>query len=87
MNIRRDPDAQPHTLEVKRAYFPFIVSSTCPKCGQLMERYLANDYLSFPTIGAPTHVDFVHEIEGPKYRVCARWSERIVIDYTATVVP
>jgi hypothetical protein len=69
-------------LELKHAYIPCVIESTCPKCGVKIARDLGEDYLSYPTIGEPTNINFVHEIEEPKYRVCARWDEKVIIEFT-----
>jgi hypothetical protein len=78
----RSVSTEPFPLDLKRAYLPFVIESTCPGCGGEVERHLTEDYLSYPRIGGPQIIDFVHEIEEPRYRVCGRWSETVVIDFT-----
>ncbi len=79
MKIRSVP-SHPFTIDVKRFGLPFIVESTCPGCGLAVERDLDGDYLSYPTVGCPERIGFIHEIEEPKYRICGEWFETVVID-------
>jgi len=49
-------------LDIKRCYLPFIVSAPCPKCGIVVERDLANDYISYPKTGRSFPLHMVHDL-------------------------
>lgn len=43
----------PCEIGVKRLYPPFVVKAKCPTCGEIAERDLSSDYLSYLTPGVP----------------------------------
>lgn len=46
------PVHKPFELELKRCYLPFVLRSTCPKCGTEAV-YDDSYYLSYPKVGEP----------------------------------
>lgn len=57
--ITRKPGAV--AIDVKRLYLPFVVTSTCPECGEVVKHDLTSDrYLSYPSVGAVTKIGFYH---------------------------
>ncbi len=64
MSIEKiDNTGEPHNLDVKRCYLPFIVTAKCPKCGLLVQKHVDNDYLSYPVINKPFDMPMHHVIE------------------------
>lgn len=59
----------------KRAYLPFVVTSTCPECGATVTRDLTDSYLSNPVLDVENEEGFSHEVDTPdgKY-VTHSWS-------------
>ena len=46
----------------KRFYLPGVVlSDECPKCKEIVEKDLGDDYLSYPVVGKPYTIDLYCE--------------------------
>lgn len=65
---------KPFEIEVKRFYFPYIITSCCSKCGDEFEFDGNSDYISYPVVGQPEKIYFYCDD-------CSHeWSEEIVLD-------
>jgi hypothetical protein len=72
------------TCEIKRFYFPAILTSNCPECGEEVVKDGRNQYISWPSFNKPQEVHFYHEAEvdlgnGEKDYIDHEWSETILI--------
>jgi hypothetical protein len=67
-------------IELKRAYLPVVVTSECPECGELVEKDLSDDYLSYPVANGKEELHFCHEIADGEDE--HEWSETIVVRLT-----
>ena len=46
--------SQPFEIREKRFYIPdYIISSSCPKCGEIKNRDLSDEYLTYPKANIP----------------------------------
>lgn len=51
-------------LDVKRFYLPgFTIRGTCPRCGEVVESDMGEEYLSFPSTDADTVYTLRHEAD------------------------
>lgn len=72
----------PIELDVKRFYLPGVVlSAKCPKCKKTVKYDLGADYLSYPSINAPTDFHFYCPDDG------AEWDEQIILRVTVEAAP
>lgn len=60
MEIKRTKDYKGFEIEIKRFYVPFVISTKCKGCGEVIEEWLGNDYLSYPTLGEPFNYVIYH---------------------------
>lgn len=54
---------EPHNLDIKRCYLPFVVTAKCPHCGLSVQKHISSDYLSYPKINVPFDMPMYHCIE------------------------
>jgi hypothetical protein len=79
-------------FRIKDNYFqlPVQVTSQCPVCGKSVKMKLADeDWLKYPTIGAPIELKFMHYFEKTKHTEGEdhEWIVRVILDFTLTLAP
>lgn len=66
-------------VDVKRFYIPVVVISVCPECTEEVRRNLEDNYLSYPTLGAPTKLYFSCSNEH-------EWQDQVIVNITVEAV-
>lgn len=80
MNLKIERTGRTASIEVKRFYLPFRLTSTCPTCGQEKALDLSGDhYLSYPKIGEQ-RVTFCHEVKVGDHYEEHEWQELIELE-------
>lgn len=70
------------SLDVKRCYLPFEVTSACPECGQEETIDLSLNYLSYPCLGE-NGICFWHPFSDDDEEECQHeWEETVVLGFT-----
>ena len=82
--------SQPFEIREKRFYIPdYIISSSCPKCGEIKNRDLSDEYLTYPKANIPIKIGMYCEHyseERGNYGCGNEWEVTIKILVTVEVV-